>query len=400
MINSGVIEKPVRSETNKFQASPVLTITGGHAIHDGYQGFLPPLLPLLIEKLSLSKTQAGLLSSFTLWPSLVQPFLGFIADRKDMRWAVILAPAVTGTVMSMIGIAPSYSFLAVLLLIVGFSTAFFHAVAPVITGAFSGAKLGLGMSLWMVGGELGRTLAPIVAVAAVGYLTLAGLPVVMVAGLLASIIIYFRLRTVTYEPANGGQAVNIARVFRQMQPVLTPVMFLLFARSFISQGMPLYLPTFLTEQGSDLWFAGASLSIMQAAGVAGALLGGSISDFLGRRAVMVVSTVAASVLFFLFISSSGWVRLPVLLLLGFTNLSVNPVIQAVVQENFPENRALANGMYMFFNFGVNAISVVLMGIIGDRLGLQWAFYLSAGVLLLGLPFIFLLPHDGKRSSAP
>lgn len=400
MINSGVIEKPVRSETNKFQASPVLTITGGHAIHDGYQGFLPPLLPLLIEKLSLSKTQAGLLSSFTLWPSLVQPFLGFIADRKDMRWAVILAPAVTGTVMSMIGIAPSYSFLAVFLLIVGFSTAFFHAVAPVITGAFSGAKLGLGMSLWMVGGELGRTLAPIVAVAAVGYLTLAGLPVVMVAGLLASIIIYFRLRTVTYKPANGGQAVNIARVFRQMQPVLTPVMFLLFARSFISQGMPLYLPTFLTEQGSDLWFAGASLSIMQAAGVAGALLGGSISDFLGRRAVMVVSTVAASILFFLFISSSGWVRLPVLLLLGFTNLSVNPVIQAVVQENFPENRALANGMYMFFNFGVNAISVVLMGIIGDRLGLQWAFYLSAGVLLLGLPFIFLLPRDGKRSSTP
>lgn len=396
MINSGVIDKPTQSETSGFQTSPVLTITGAHTIHDGYQGFLSPLLPLLIEKLSLSKTQAGFLSSFTLLPSLIQPFLGFIADRKDMRWAVVLAPAVTGAVMSMIGIAPSYSILAVFLLIGGFSSAFFHSVAPVMTGALSGLKLGRGMSFWMVGGELGRTLAPIVAVAAVGYLTLTGLPVIMVAGLLTSIILYLRLRNVAYKPANGGQDVNVPLVFRQMLPVITPIMFLLIARSFISQGLPLYLPTFLTEQGSGLWLAGASLSIMQVAGVAGALLGGSISDRLGRRVVMVVSTVATSILFFIFTSSSGWVRLPVLLLLGFASLSINPVIQAVVQENFPENRALANGIYMFLNFGVNAISVVLVGLIGDKLGLQMAFYLSAGILLLGLPFIFLLPRDAKR----
>lgn len=400
MIDSGVIEKPAQSEISGFQTSPVLTITGAHTIHDGYQGFLSPLLPLLIEKLSLSKTQAGFLSSFTLLPSLIQPFLGFIADRKDMRWAVVLAPAVTGAVMSMIGIAPSYSILAVLLLLGGFSSAFFHSVAPVMTGALSGLKLGRGMSFWMVGGELGRTLAPIIAVAAVGYLTLTGLPVIMVAGLLTSIILYLRLRNVAYKPANGGQDVNVPLVFRQMLPVITPIMFLLIARSFISQGLPLYLPTFLTEQGSGLWFAGASLSIMQVAGVAGALLGGSISDRLGRRVVMVVSTIATSILFFIFTSSSGWVRLPVLLLLGFASLSINPVIQAVVQENFPENRALANGMYMFLNFGINAVSVVLVGLIGDKLGLQMAFYLSAGVLLLGLPFIFLLPRDPKRGSTP
>ena len=398
MINSDVLERPVQSEASEFQTSPVLTITGAHTIHDGFQGFLPPLLPLLIEKLALSKTQAGLLSSFTLWPSLTQPFMGLIADRKDLRWAVVLAPAVTGAVMSMVGITPTYSLLAALLLIAGFSTAFFHAVAPVMIGALSGRKIGRGMSFWMVGGELGRTLAPIIAVAAVGYLTLTGLPILMVAGFLTSIILYFRLRSVAYIPANDGKVVNLPLVLRQMLPVLIPVMFILIARSFIAQGMPLYLPTFLTERGSSLWFAGASLSIMQIAGVAGAMLGGTISDRLGRRMIMVVSTIATSILFFVFTSSTGWVQLPILLLLGFSSLSINPVIQAVVQENFPENRALANGIYMLFNFGVNAISVVLMGIVGDKLGLQWAYYLSAGILLLGLPFIYMLPRDKNSGS--
>ena len=48
-----------RSSTkDEFQAEQVLTIASGHFVHDVYSAFLPPLLPLIIEKMSLSLTLA------------------------------------------------------------------------------------------------------------------------------------------------------------------------------------------------------------------------------------------------------------------------------------------------------------------------------------------------------
>ncbi len=253
------------------------------------------------------------------------------------------------------------------------------------------------MSLWMVGGELGRTLGPMIAVSAATYLTLPGLPLTMVVGALASLVLFARLRHLPYRPVNHGQTVDVRAALRRMLPVLLPLALLQVFRSFISIGLPTFLPTFLTEQGASLWLAGASLSIMEAAGVAGAMLGGTISDRLGRRKVMVASLVLTACFMFLFVASGNWGRLPLLLLLGFTSLSLTPVTLAVVQENYPENRALANGMYMLINFVINGLAAVLVGALADGLGLVWVYYLSAALLLAGLPFVFMLPEKQPSS---
>ena len=67
----------------------------------------------------------------------------------------------------------------------------------------------------------------------------------------------------------------------------------------------------------------------------------------------------------------------------------------MVQESFPKNRALANGVYMALGFVTRSGMIVVWGALGDWLGLRWAFAASAVVPLLGLPLVFLLP---KRSS--
>ena len=118
----------------RFETDRILTISSGHAIHDTYTAFLPPLLPALIQKFTLSKTDAGLLTFFIQTPSLLQPVIGHLADRRNLRILVILAPAVSATVMSLLGIAPNFASLAVLLTIAGLSSASFHAIGPVITG--------------------------------------------------------------------------------------------------------------------------------------------------------------------------------------------------------------------------------------------------------------------------
>ena len=57
-------------------------------------------------------------------------------------------------------------------------------------------------------------------------------------------------------------------------------------------------------------------------------------------------------------------RLALLLLMGFTSLAVTPVIMALVQENHPESRALANGIYMALDFGLHSGAIVVYGAVG------------------------------------
>lgn len=385
------IEQNVDPE--KFQTSAVALISAGHGVHDTYTAFLPALLPVLMEKFSLTNTTAGLLSVFLQIPSLSQPFIGHLADRRNLRFFIILAPAITGAAMSMLSIAPHYAFLAFLLIIAGFSSSALHAVAPVLTGTMAGKKLGRGMSFWMVGGETGRTFGPLLVVSAVGYLTLKGLPWLMMGGFFVSFFLYTQLKNASTLPLHNGEQLPWMAALKTMGPVLLPVFVLVFTRAMMMATLTTFLPTFLTKEGSSLWVAGASLSILEAAGVVGAFLAGSLSDHLGRRKMLAISFSGTPVFMFLFLQVHGPLQVPLLLLLGFFAISITPVIMAIVQENFPENRSFANGIYMAINFVLSSTAILLVGKIADLSSLRLTFYISAGIILFGLPFIRLIPKS-------
>jgi len=382
-----------------FQTGKVFTFALAHSIHDTYTAFVAPILPVLIENLSLTKTMAGALTIFTQLPSLFQPFIGHLADSVNLRPFVILAPGITGIMLSLIGVSPHYVIIALLLTIAGFSSAALHAVGPVMAGHFSGDRLGRGMSFWMVGGEVGRVLGPLIIVTALGYLTLPQIPWLMIGGLLTSVLLYFRLRNVGDLAPRNGNGLSIWAAARQMKPLLLPLTFVLIAQGYMSSALTTYLPTFLTDEGANLWFAGVSLSLLEAAGVAGALLAGSISDRLGRKLILLISLLSSPVFMVVFLWMKGWMQIPVLLVLGFSSISISPVIMALVQESYPENRALANGIYMALGFIIRSAMVLVIGMIGDHLGLRTAFYVSAVLMVVGIPFIYLLP-DRKSNPVP
>jgi FSR family fosmidomycin resistance protein-like MFS transporter len=352
---------------------------------------------VFIEKLSLAKAEAGLLTVFLQGPSLLQPFIGHLGDRLDLRFAVILTPALTAACMSLLGVAPGYAVIALLLVTAGVSAAVLHSLAPVIAGRLSGHRLGFGMGFWMVGGELGRTLGPILLVSAIAVLGLHGMPWLMIGGVGASALLFFGVRGAS--PVSGDHAAprDFARAVRSVRSLFVPLSGVVIARSFMLAAFATYLPVFLREEGASLWFAGASLSVLEAAGVVGALVGGSASDVLGRRRVMAASLLISPAIMVLFVYYTGWGRLPVLLALGFAGLMATPVIMASVQESFPENRALANGIYMALNFGIRSVVIVLVGGLADWIGMRSAFLVCAVVGLLGTPFVFWLP--GKKENA-
>jgi len=379
-------------EDERFQSNRVTAIAIGHAVHDTYSAFLPSLLPLLIQRFALSKTEAGFLSFLTQAPSILQPWIGYLGDRVGLRALLFLGPALTAAMMSLVSIAPTYPSTALLLFIVGLSAAGFHAIGPALAGRLSARRLGLGMSLWMAAGELGRTLGPVIVVTAIQLIGLQRMPWLMLVGIAAALAVYWSLRGVPTQPQQVPEALSLPKMWRLLRRVLLPVSGIILSRALAQIAFSTFLPTFLTEEGASLWLAGGSLTLLEFAGVIGALLGGALSDRLGRKPVLGAAGLAASLSMFLFLGTNAlWLRILALLSLGFTLLSMTPILMAITQEHHPEHRALANGAFMAVNFVVGSLAMVGMGWLSDRLGLHTAYSISAFIFLAGLPLILTLP---------
>ncbi len=386
-------ERPTVSSGEEFQTGRVVSVGLAHAMNDTYTSFLAPLLPALIGKLSLSKTEAGLLAFLLSSPSLLQPLIGHLADRVNVRYLVILGPAVAATMMSSLGVAPYYAIVALLVVVTGLSSASLHASAPAMAGRFSGPRLGRGMGFWVVGGYLGLALGPLVVVTTANLLTLEGTPWLMIGGWLGSAILYLRLRDLPGPRPTNIPGNSWREGLEAMKPILAPVVGIIVARALVNSSILTFLPTFLSEQGANLWLAGVALSIVHVSSAAGALLAGSISDRLGGRFIIAASMLTAPAVMFAFLGLSGWRQLLVLVALGILVPASQVVLMALVQESCPQNRALANGIFLALTFISESVAAVVLGVLGDLFGLRLAFASGAVVMLLGLPLVLLLPKQ-------
>ncbi len=375
----------------RFRTGEVLIIAGGHFVHDVFSSFLAPWLPLLIEKLCLSLTLAGSLTIFLRLPSILTPAIGVIADRLDMRYMVIATPAVTAVCMSLIGLAPSYVLVCVLLTVAGFSAAVLHVPGPVMIAQASGSQVGRGMSFFMAAGEFARTVGPLLAVAAVSLWGFEKSYPVMIIGLVASGLLYWRLRHATIHRERTHDS-SVVKTWRAMRHVLIPLVCLVVARALMVASLGAFLPTFMVAQGRSLWFGGTAIALLEFAGVIGTMVSGIFSDRLGRRFVLLVAMITSPLLMLVFLATPPWAFFPVLLLLGFNAFATAPVMLAIVQDHAHGMRATANGIYMGINFLVVSGVTLLVGWMGDLVGLRAAFTWSALLALVGVPVIYFLPQ--------
>ncbi|MBP6804789.1 MAG: MFS transporter [Chloroflexi bacterium] len=393
------VEETVEVETavaDTFQTEQVMTIAGGHFVHDTYTAFISPLLPVLQERLSVGYAMVGSLAIFAQLPSLFNPFIGYLADKANLRWFIILAPAVTATLMSSMGLTPTYLSLALLLLASGISIACFHAPAPAMVANISGKRVGKGMSIFMASGELGRTVGPVVAAAGVAWWGLEGMWRLMFVGWAVSVILYFRLRHVAATPARDPAQTALASMWPAARRVFLPLLWIMTGGMLLQVALTTYLPLFMSDVLQvNLWLAAASLTILQAAGVVGALISGTVSDKYGRQRILFIVLVVAPLLLLVFLYGPSWLAVPLLLVLGLTVLSPQPVFLAIVQDQFPHHRALANGSYLAVNFLIRAAAIWVVGLLADQYGLPTAFLVSGLAAFISLPALRYLPQESR-----
>lgn len=385
--------------TSKFQSGNVALVSTAHMLHDIYSSFLSPILPLLIEKLSLSYTQVSLLSVAQRMPTLINPVIGMLADRLKMRYLVIFTPAITCIIMSILGLANSYGVLVILLTLMGISSALFHVPSPVMIRKLSGKHIGKGMSYYMTGGELARTLGPLIIVAAVSLWGLEGTWRLIPFGLAASLILYLKLKNISISNDITQQKTGKGRTetIKELIPVIIALGLFVFLRSFMKQGLSVLLPTYMNQiRGVSFSNGGIIYALFQGAGVIGAFTSGRMADHFGSRRILLFISITTPVLMLIFTLTNGIISIFILIILGFLLIAQGPVLLAIINSLKSDHPAFINSIYMTVSFLVGALGMLLTGIISDWIGLEKTYLLSAGMALLAIPTVFNITRYSKK----
>jgi MFS transporter, FSR family, fosmidomycin resistance protein len=388
-----------RDPAKQFQLGNVVTIAMAHMIHDIYSSFLAPILPLLIPKFGLSLSLAGFLTVAQRLPSLFNPLIGILADKLSVRYFLIISPSITAVSMSLLGVAPGFVALAILCFIMGVSSTLFHVPGPVMIRRVAGERVGMGMSIFMSGGELARTLGPMVILGAISLWGLENSYRLIPFGIMASLALYFRVRDIKLsenfkrEEARTGLKTTLKRYLS----FFVLIMGIIFSRALMKSALTIFLPTYLNlVKGETLWISGISLSIIQLAGTAGTFFCGSISDKIGRKSTLLIISSVAPVFMTLFLMVKGLYIIPLLVVIGFSIIGSTPVLLALVQDLNSDRPGFVNSIFWSISFLLTAAATLIVGFLGDHLGLETTFWIAALFGFGSLPFILSL----KGNKAP
>lgn len=385
-----------KAQRKDFKFWRVADISVAHFIHDIYSSFLSAILPLIKEKLGLSYFLVSTLPMFGRAPSAVNFLIGLMAEKMAIRYFIILAPLVTTITMSLIGVANTYTELAILLFLMGWSSAFFHVAGPVMIKRMSGEMTGLGMSFYMFAGEAARSAGPLLIAFAIEDLWgLEGSWRLMPIGLLASAILYFRLRQLKrtdFKAKNNNPFKGAWASFVQMIPffgVITGYTFIRgINRALITTLLTLYL---VDAKDFDITTAALWLAISQGFAALGTLSSGYVSDLIGRRTILFIVALITPVFLLLFIHTGGVLQLTMLSAAAFFMSASSPVILALVNDKNKEKQSFTNGIYMTISFAFSMGAIAIAGISIDIIGLEKTYQYAPFFALLTLPFALMMP---------
>jgi len=386
----------------RIDVAKVALLSLGHLVVDLYPSFLAALLPLLIDRLGLSLTLASFLASILMFSaSLSQPLFGILSDRiggkRLMFWGLIMA----GAGMSFIGLLPSYASLLLFLVFGGLGVASFHPQAASLAGHFSGPRKGLGLSLFMLGGNVGYGLGPMVIL---GIVLGLGVKRSYVALLPAAIFVlllsrYLPKSTLPLPATRTEGAAKNSVVLRDLAPFAF-LWLIVWLRSTAILSLATFLPTLQTMRGLSLAGGGSSFTVFMICGAVGGFIGGSLSDRAGRKSMVVLSFLLVIPAFYGFLHvSTRWTFISLALLGFFFFLGEAPCI-VMAQETVPGRGGTMSALIMGFAWGMAGLGVLGTGVLADIFGIEQAMgfllYLPATALVLA----FFLPERKFFSKSP
>ena len=378
------------ASTASTGATVAVAVTAGHFINDAYAGMLSPLGPVIQSHFGTSITAVTILAGvLSLTSSVLQPFLGIIGERFDRRVMAAFGPAATGIGLTLMGYAPTFGVLVLLVAVAGLGSGLFHPAGAAYVARYSPIdQRGLWASLFSAGGTAGMALGPVFA--GVG---LEKLPMFAPIGLVIAFATYL---VTPAERVTGTRptAREYLAIFRG--PIVT-LWGMAVLRSLASSGFGTMLPFILAAKGYNYTATALAFGVFSVASAVGGIVGGRISDRRGRVPVLRSSILGTFPLFVLLVMSEPaqiWYY-PLMFLVGaFINASI-PVGVVTAQEYAPKHVAVASSIMMGFSWGFAGLLLFLVGSLADMTTPTTAALASISLLLPSVWLAYRLPEPEK-----
>jgi FSR family fosmidomycin resistance protein-like MFS transporter len=288
--------------------------------------------------------------------------------------------------MSFVGIAPTYTVILFLVGTAGLGCAAFHPVAFCRVVETSDKSRGGRLGVFLSTGNTGSFLAPMVGGLMVSAVGMSGTLLLLPVGITLTLLL------LGYRSA-AGNMVRISphqKTNRRLVAILSVITAL---RSIAVQPIIAFLPLYFVAKGNTLFFATAVASLWLGLALTGQVVGGRISDRVGRRPVILTSLFLGSALFYGFLATSGLLSLLFLTFSGAVMYAGWSVIVAMSSEAAPSSVGAVSGVMLGFAIGVGGLATAVFGGLADVIGLEAAFYISTAFAVAAGLFSLVLPKQ-------
>lgn len=383
----------------KIQYSKIGVISLAHLLNDLYSNYLPQMLPFLVVLYpNFTVTKATIIvSAFTITSSFTQPLFGYFMDRQGKRWLAYIGTLWMATMLSLTGLVHNYLLLVILAGLAGLGTAVFHPQASTMVNVLSGDRKAVLLSVFVAFGNFGFAFGPLLLVPLFQAYGLKATVVTIIPGIIVSILLFFFSPRDQVSKSIPPTLSVVFKTLKASSKELTAIVSVIAVRSLAYTGLLTIFPLYFKYKNLSNIQASHLVTIMLAAGAIGGVIGGFISDYFGRKQLIIGSLVLSTPLFFAFLLTNGLLSTVFLALAGSALLSSFSVTVVAAQEAIPDNKALAAGLTMGFANGLGGFASIIIGKIGDVFGLPTAVtILFILPIIAGLLGIFMKHRPAAR----
>lgn len=381
----------------------LLILIAGHLVTDINTGALPAFLPFLKESLALSYTMtAAIILVFNVTSSVIQPFFGYCADRWPARWLLPVGCFFASLGLALVGFGTSYGWILFFVALTGLGQASYHPEGFKTVNLLAGPKKATAMAVFIVGGNLGFSLGPLLATFFYAQQGLKGSFWFLLPGV--AMTAFFLLNQRWKIPEETRPA---ARKKASPSPFPRESIFPLFIliatvvlRSISRLGLVTFVPFyFIKILDKDPLLAGQYLTAFLLAGTSGVLVGGPFADRFGYKKTVLYSLAVSTLLLYLFLYTVGTWSFIFFTVAGLTLISSNSVTMVMGQSYMPGNLGMASGLIMGLSMGIGGIAATVLGWVADVWGLGVALQILCIMPLLGFLVFSFIPYPPADSAA-
>jgi len=381
---------------NSGESIPIIWLSGAHVISDLYLPVITAIIPLLISTYGFSYFLAGMLVTiYNVTSSMMQPVFGWMSDQYGIVIHISICLLISAVFISAMGLSGDIYLLLLFAALAALGHAAFHPNAfSIVNRLCTAENRGKITSLFVVGGNIGYAVGPLLAAAIIFYFGLSGLPLLVIPALLMAVVLWRSFPTDKKMARNTRRSSDEKFSMATYRPIITLFSASTFRAWAIFSALA-FFPSFLMSRGLTLISADILISAMLLSGVAGQLAGGYLSDSIGRKEYIIAGSLLAIPAFYGFVFTSGLLSVLSLLVFGFALWSGFAVTVAIAHEMVPGKVAFTSGLMLGVSLGAGGLGVALLGFLADQYSLIAALQLLPFLIIIAGVLIYLLKYPWK-----